>query len=118
MFPQGDRRTEGRDRGVRPRGRAPPEGMDAGGARGTGRSWAGSWGCVRAGGMGWSWAGSWVDRWGWVRAGRMGWAWLDRPGLEKGRQGWAAQRLEVQRTEVLRGENHTENTQHLQQENH
>lgn len=91
MFPRGDRRTEGWGRGVRPRGRvraarAPPEGTAAGWARGTE----------------WSWAGSWADRRGWVRAGRMGGAWLDRPGLEeKGRQDWAAQRLEVQRTEVL-----------------
>ncbi len=69
MSPRGDRRTEGRGRGVRPRGsvraaRAPPEGT----AAGTGRSWAGSWvdgwGWVRAGRMGWSLAGSWVDRWG------------------------------------------------------
>lgn len=91
MFQPGDRRTAGRGRGVRPRGkvraaRAPLEGTAAGWARGTG----------------WSWAGSWADRRGWVRAGRMGWAWLGTLGLEdKERQDWAVQRLEVQRTEVL-----------------
>ncbi len=45
----------------------------------------------------------------------MGWSWLDRTGLEdKERQGWAAQRLEVQRTEVLRGENHNTSTHRTQ----